>query len=87
MEKEENKNKNDNYASGNDSTTKNQDASHVNTPRKRDTKAQGKTMAKNMMNEQAVRHISDNCFKMKLGIGMKPSGMPDSLATNRPKRT
>jgi hypothetical protein len=44
-------------------------------------------MAKNMMNEQAVRHISDNCFKMKLGMGMKPSGMPDSLAANRPKRT
>jgi hypothetical protein len=87
MEKEENKNKNDTYASGNDSTTKIQDASHVQTTRKRDTKAKGKTMAKNMMNEQTVRHISDNCFKMKLGMCMKPSGMPDSLATNRPKRT
>ena len=87
MEKEENKNKNDTYASGNDSTTKIQDASHVQTTRKRDTKAKDKTMAKNMMNEQAVRHISDNCFKMKLGMGMKRPGMPDSLATNRPKRT
>ena len=70
MEKKENKNKNDKYASVNDFTTKNQDASHVKTPRKRDTKAKGKTMAKNMMNEQTVRHISDNCFKMKLGMGI-----------------
>ena len=36
MENEENKNKNDTYASGNDSTTKNQDTSHVKTQKKRD---------------------------------------------------
>ena len=57
MDKEENKNKNDTYASGNDSTTKIQDIRHVKMPRKRDSKAEDKIMTKNMTNEQAVRHI------------------------------
>ena len=39
MDKEENKNKNDTYASGNDSTTKIQDISHAKMQRKRDSKA------------------------------------------------
>ena len=39
MDNEENKNKNDTYASGNDSTTKIQDTSHVKLQRKRDSKA------------------------------------------------
>ena len=50
MDKEENKNKNDTYASGNDSTTKIQDISHAKTPRKRDSKAEDKIMTKNMTN-------------------------------------
>ena len=87
MDKEENKNKNDTYASGNDSTTKNQDISHAKTPRKRDSKAENKIMTKKMTNEQAVRQISDNCFKTKLGMGMTPSATTGSLAANRPKRT
>ena len=87
MDKEENKDKNDTYASGNDSTTKIQDTSHVKMQRKRDSKAEDKIMAKNMTNEQAVRQISDNCFKTKLGMGMTPSATTGSLAANRPKRT
>ena len=50
MDNEENKNKNDTYASGNDSTTKIQDISHAMTPRKRDSKTENKIMTKNMTN-------------------------------------
>jgi hypothetical protein len=44
-------------------------------------------MTKNMIKEQAVRQISDNCFKNKLATGMTPSATAGSLAANRPKRT
>ena len=39
MDNEENKHKNDTYASGSDSTTKIQDISDAKMPRKRDSKA------------------------------------------------
>ena len=44
-------------------------------------------MTKNKIKEQAVRQISDNCFKTKLATGMTLSATADSLAANRSRRT
>ena len=39
------------------------------------------------MNEQLVRHFSDNCFQSKLGKATTPSGIATSIATSRARRT
>jgi len=44
-------------------------------------------MAKALMNEHLVRHFLDNCFSSKFGKATMPSGIADSIAANRQRRS